>query len=59
MTKENMQKIRIEHHPFLGFGWYAAWLFSVGFLRLTFWKAVFALLIWPYYLGARLSAFLH
>ncbi len=31
--------------------WVAAWLFTIGFLRLTFWKAVFAIVLWPYYLG--------
>jgi hypothetical protein len=31
--------------------WFAAWLFTIGFLHLGFWRAVLALLIWPYYLG--------
>ena len=53
--KERTQKIRIEHHPFLGFGWCAAWLFTIGFLHLTFWKGLLAILLWPYYLGAHFS----
>ena len=36
--------------------WIAAWLFTIGYLQLTFWKGVLAILIWPYYLGAALSA---
>jgi hypothetical protein len=28
------------------------WLFTIGFLKLTFWKGVLAVCIWPYYLGA-------
>jgi hypothetical protein len=55
MEKE-IRKIRIEQHPFLGFGWFAAWLFTLGFLHLGFWQAVFALLLWPYYLGVHFSA---
>jgi hypothetical protein len=31
--------------------WIMGWLFTIGFLGLTFWKAVLALIIWPYYLG--------
>jgi hypothetical protein len=56
MDKEKPQKIRIEHHPLLGLGWCAAWLFTIGFLHLGFWKAVFAILLWAYYLGMHFSA---
>ena len=31
--------------------WAIGWLFTIGFLHLTFWKAVLAIVIWPYYLG--------
>ncbi|HEX7078858.1 MAG TPA: hypothetical protein VF363_10570 [Candidatus Eisenbacteria bacterium] len=31
--------------------WIIGWLFSIGFLKLTFWKGVLALIIWPYYFG--------
>jgi hypothetical protein len=56
METEKTQKIRIEQHPFLGIGWFAAWLFTFGFLHLSFWKAVFALLLWPYYLRVHFGA---
>lgn len=32
--------------------WFAAWLFTVAFAKLSFWQAVFALILWPYSLGA-------
>ena len=35
--------------------WYIGWLFTVAFAGLSFWKAVLALLIWPYYLGSALG----
>lgn len=54
-----MEKIRIEQHSFVGSLWFAAWLFTIGFLHLTFWKSVLALLLWPYYVGAALSSVLH
>lgn len=36
--------------------WTIGWLFTIGFLGLAFWKAVLAILIWPWYLGVALSA---
>ena len=54
-----MEKIKVEQHGFMGGLWFVGWLFTVGFLKLTFWKGVFAIVIWPYYLGDKLSALLH
>jgi hypothetical protein len=31
--------------------WFGGWLFTIGFLKLATGKAIFALLLWPYYLG--------
>jgi hypothetical protein len=31
--------------------WFIAWLFTIGFLKLAFWKGALALIVWPYYLG--------
>jgi hypothetical protein len=36
---------------FIGPVWGMGWLFTIGFLGLSFWKAVLAILLWPYYLG--------
>ncbi len=52
-----MQKIKVENNVFGGGIWLAAWLFTVGFLGLSFWKAALALIIWPYYLGVAIGAF--
>jgi hypothetical protein len=32
-----------------------AWLYTIGFLHLSFWRGVLALVIWPYYLGAHFA----
>ncbi|MEK7556845.1 MAG: hypothetical protein AAB538_02605 [Patescibacteria group bacterium] len=53
-----MEKIKIEQHTVSGGMWLAAWLFCVGFLKLSLGKAILAIIIWPYYLGAALSKFL-
>lgn len=32
--------------------WFVGWLFTIGYLKLAFWKGVLAVVVWPYYLGA-------
>jgi len=51
-----MEKIKIEQHGFAGILWVWSWLFTIGFLHLTFWKGVLAILLWPYYLGVWVSS---
>jgi hypothetical protein len=58
-TGEDMEKVKIVQHTFMGAVWVAAWLFTIGFLHLSFWKGVLAIALWPYYLGVHLSLLLH
>lgn len=51
-----MEKIKIEHHTLSGGLWFGAWLFTLGYLHLSFWKGVLALIIWPYFLGDFVSS---
>ena len=53
-----MQKIKIEHHTLSGGLWCAMWLFTIGFLKLSFGHVVLALILWPYYLGVALTPLL-
>jgi len=46
-----MEKIKIEQHSFTGGLWIVGWLFTIGFLQLTFWRGVLAIVLWPYYIG--------
>jgi hypothetical protein len=50
-----MQKIKIENHSFTAFSWFAAWLFTIGFLHLSFWNGVLAIIAWPYFIGVFVS----
>lgn len=50
-----MEKIQIEQHGLSGMFWFGAWLFTVGFLHLSFWKGLVALIVWPYFLGEAMS----
>ena len=56
MDKEHAQKIRVQSQPCAGLMWLGAWLFTIGFLQLSFWKGVLAIVLWPYYLGIHFSA---
>ena len=49
------ERIRIEQHGVAGALWIWAWLFTIGLLHLGLGKALLAVLIWPYYIGAALA----
>ena len=40
----------------MGSLWCAAWLFTIGYLHLHFWRGVLAIILWPYYIGVHASA---
>ncbi len=46
-----MQKIKVENHSMSLGLWIMGWLFTIGFLSLSFGKGLLAIFIWPYYLG--------
>ena len=50
------KRIRIEQHGGLGLFWFAGWLFTIGYLYLSFGKALLAFIVWPYFLGVDASA---
>ena len=60
MTDEakNPSKISVVQQGSAGLLWIAAWLFTIGLLKLGFWKGALALLLWPYYLGVTLGPLL-
>lgn len=52
---ESSERIRVEQHSFGGMIWFVGWLFTIGYLKLSFGKGLLAIVIWPYYLGASLA----
>ena len=58
-TRGEKIKVKIEQHTLTGGLWCAAWLFTIGFLHLGFWKGLLAIVLWPYYLGLHLSPLAH
>jgi hypothetical protein len=57
--KTEQLKIRVDQGGFVVILGVWAWLFTIGFLHLTFWKGVLAILLWPYYLGIAFSSLPH
>ncbi len=35
----------------MGMLWFMGWLFTLGYLHLVIPRALYALILWPYYLG--------
>lgn len=49
--EDGKSRIRVEQHSGVGLVWIAGWLFTIGYLHLSFWKGAGALFVWPYFLG--------
>jgi len=54
-----MDRIRIIDHGIGGAAWLAGWMFTIGYLKLSFWPGVLAFLIWPYHIGVAVAALHH
>ena len=52
MSDERNIKVRVENGGAAGILWFTGWLFTVGFLHLMIPKALYAIVLWPYFLGA-------
>lgn len=46
---------KVEVAGIMGPIWFMGWLFTIGFLKVSFFKGLLALFIWPYYIGEFLS----
>ncbi len=54
-----MDRIKVIHTGTSGLVWFAGWLFTIGYLKLSFWPGALALLIWPYHIGAAVAGLPH
>lgn len=51
---EREQSSRAAPSQLGGTVWFIGWLFTIGFAELVWWKALLALVAWPYFLGIEL-----
>ena len=52
--QKHEEKPRVVHDnagSIAGVVWSIGWLFTIAFAKLIWWKALLALVIWPYFLG--------
>lgn len=47
--------VHVENNGFACIFWVIGWLFTIGFLHLSFWWGVLAIVIWPYLLGVHFA----
>ncbi len=59
LKKMEKERIKIEQHTFMGGLWLAAWLFTIGFLHLSLWRSILAIVLWPYYIGVFVRSLAH
>lgn len=45
-----MEKIKIINQS-NGMVWFVGWLFAAGLLHMEGWRILYALVLWPYYIG--------
>jgi hypothetical protein len=58
MENVKMERIKVVQHTSNGLLWLMGWLFTLGYLHLTFWTGIAALFVWPYFLGVRIATLL-
>lgn len=46
---------KVEVAGIMGPIWFMGWLFTLGFLSLSFFQGLLAIVIWPYYIGEFLA----
>lgn len=51
----DMSKIKINHSGGIGLVWIAGWLFTIGYLKLSFWWGALGFIVWPYFLGSHFA----
>lgn len=55
MAQETKVKGKMEIAGLTGPIWMIGWLFTIGYAHLGFWKIVLGLVLWPFFLGAKLG----
>ncbi len=44
-------KVKVHSDSGMGIFWFIGWLFTIGFLHLALPRAIYAIILWPWYLG--------
>ena len=52
-------KVKVHEHSGKGTLLIFGWLFTIGFLHLSFGQGLLAIIVWPYYLGQAIRGLIH
>jgi len=55
MGNDRVIQGKMEVAGIMGPLWFMGWLFTIGYAHLGLWQAIWALLLWPYFLGRLLG----
>lgn len=55
MSGDKVIRGKMEIAGVMGPLWLMGWLFTIGYTHLSFGKGLWALVVWPYYLGSALG----
>ncbi|MEX0644948.1 MAG: hypothetical protein WD076_06540 [Parvularculaceae bacterium] len=47
--------VNVTQHSSIGILWFIGWLFTIGYLKLGFWKGALGLFVWPYFIGSHFA----
>ncbi|HTX90287.1 MAG TPA: hypothetical protein VMC09_03635 [Anaerolineales bacterium] len=50
-TEEKTKTVKVNNGSAAGAFWTAGWIFTMAFAKLIWWKALLAIIIWPWYLA--------
>lgn len=55
MTEEVVVRQGAPRSGLAGTLWFGGWLFTIGFAKLVWYKALLGLVLWPYFLASALK----
>jgi hypothetical protein len=50
-NENRSRNVHVNNGSCVGGFWFAGWLFTLASVKLIWWQALLALVVWPYYLG--------
>lgn len=56
MSGDKVLYKNVDNASMMGGLWIMGWLFTLGFLKVSFFKGLLAIVLWPYYIGEYVAA---
>lgn len=56
MSGDKVLYKNVDNASMMGGLWIMGWLFTLGFLKISLFKGLLAIVLWPYYIGEHVAA---